>query len=240
MMGWRTCGATLLAAFAMNLGARAWAVEPAAAHPYSGDFFHRSTLTGDWGGARNTLAEKGITLDMSVTQVGQGVVSGGKDSSWQYGGRGGLTGHLDTQKLGLWPGILTVELEGNWTDSVQQQHRGTHAGEQQSALPVPTGTNVAQLPALNFAQFLSPYFGVIFGKLATVTATSGDMNEFAHGKGDTQFLNLALNFNSAFLFHRSYSPLGAGVIVLPTRTPTRRSRTSQSRDQRRCHDLGLR
>ena len=84
--------------------------------------------------------------------------------------------------------------------------------------PVPFGTNVA-LPALNFAQFVSPYFGVIFGKIATVTATSGDMNEFAHGKGDTQFLNLALNFNSAFLFTVPYSPLGAGVIVLPTKDP---------------------
>ena len=39
------------------------------------------------------------------------------------------------------------------------------------------------LPALNFTQFLSPYFGLSFGKFATITSTSGDMNEFAHGKG---------------------------------------------------------
>jgi len=42
--------------------------------PYSGDIWHRSTLTGDWGGVRNDLAAKGITFDMSLTQVGQGVV----------------------------------------------------------------------------------------------------------------------------------------------------------------------
>ena len=102
----------------LSLSGPVRAEEAAPGHPYSGDFFSRSTLTGDWGGARNDLAAKGVTFDVSVTQVTQGVLSGGKDSSWQYGGRGDLTAHLDTQKLGLWPGgFLTVELEGNWTDS---------------------------------------------------------------------------------------------------------------------------
>ena len=34
--------------------------------PYSGDFWHRSTLTGDWGGFRNDLAAKGVTTDISL------------------------------------------------------------------------------------------------------------------------------------------------------------------------------
>ena len=90
----------------------------AAAQPYSGSVFTRSALTGDWLGTRNALAEKGITFDASVTQVTQGVVRGGKDSAWEYGGRGNLTGLLDTQKLGLWPGgFLNVEFEGNWANS---------------------------------------------------------------------------------------------------------------------------
>lgn len=186
---------------------------------YSGDFFRRSTLTGDWGGARNDLAAKGITFDASVTQVGQGVLSGGKDSTWQYGGRGDLTGHLDTQKLGLWPGgFLTVELEGNWADSVNGSTGALATANTNQIFPVSVGTNVA-LPALNFAQFLSPYFGVMFGKFATMTATSGDMNEFAHGKGDTQFMNLAFNINPTLLVTVPYSPLGAGMIVLPTKDP---------------------
>ena len=53
--------------------------------PYSGDLLSRSTLTGDWGGYRNQWAEKGITFDLSITQVGQGVVNGGKSGAWQYG-----------------------------------------------------------------------------------------------------------------------------------------------------------
>jgi len=83
--------------------------------PYSGDWLSRSTLTGDWGGVRNDLAQKGITFDLKFTQVLQGIVDGGKDSSWESGGRGNLLFNVDTQKLGLWPGgFLTVEVEGNY------------------------------------------------------------------------------------------------------------------------------
>jgi porin len=78
--------------------------------------------------------------------------------------------------------------------------------------PLPTGNNVA-LPAWNFAQFLLRYAGVTVGKFQTVSG--GDMNEFAHGKGDTQFFNTALNVNPALLVV-PYSTLGAGAIVLPT------------------------
>jgi len=111
-----------------------------------------------------------------------------------------------------------VELEGNWADSVNGSTGALMTANSNQLYPVPIGSNLA-LPALNFAQFLSPYFGVMFGKFATMTATSGDMNEFAHGKGDTQFLNLAFNINPTLLVTVPYSPLGAGVIVLPTKDP---------------------
>jgi porin len=57
------------------------------------------------------------------------------------------------------------------------------------------------------------------GKYATLTSNSGDMNEFAHGKGDSQFMNFALNFNPVILPTVAYSTLGTGVIVLPTKDP---------------------
>ena len=202
----------------MIVGVQAGA-EEAGTHPYSGDFFTRSTLTGDWGGARNDWAAKGVTFNASLTQIGQGVVDGGKNGSWEYGGRGDLTGHVDTQKLGLWPGgFLTVELEGNWSNSVSGKTGALLPVNTNQLFPLPTGDNVA-LPALNFAQFLSPYGGITFGKYATMTETSGDMNEFAHGKGNTQFFNTALNINPTLLMTVPYSTLGAGVIGLPTKDP---------------------
>ncbi len=190
--------------------------EPAA--NYSGDFWTRSTLTGDWWGARNQLAEKGITFDVNVTQIGQGVVAGGKSGQWQYGGRGDIILNLDSQKLGLWPGaFLNLEAEGNWASSVNPNTGALMPVNSSQTFPLP-GENF-DLDSLNFTQFLSEYAGLTIGKYATITSTSGDMNEFAHGKGATQFMNMAFNFNPILAFTVPYSTLGAGAIVLPTKDP---------------------
>jgi porin len=45
------------------------------------------------------------------------------------------------------------------------------------------------------------------------------MNEFAHGKGDTQFMNMAFNVNPVTALTVPYSTLGIGVIAWPTRDP---------------------
>ena len=187
---------------------------------YSGDLLNRSTLTGDWGGARNDLAAKGFTIDFGLTQIEQGVVGGGKDSTWEYGGRGDLTANLDTQKAGWWPGgFVGLEVEGNFSKSVNRNTGALMAVNSSQIYPVTNNGDNLNISALNFAQFLSHYFGLTIGKYATITPTSGDMNEFAHGKGDTQFLNLAFNFNPVLAVTVPYSTLGAGGIVLPTTDP---------------------
>jgi len=183
---------------------------------YSGDFLKRSTLTGDWGGARNDLAKKGVTFDLNLVLTEQGVVEGGKNREWETGGRGSLLFKVDTGKLGLWPGgFLTAELEWNFGKGVNLRNGGLMPVNTNQIFPVPAEEGVA-LPALNFTQFLSEYAGVVFGKLDT---SSGDMNEFAHGKGDTQFMNMAFNLNPALLMTVPYSTLGAGLIILPTKDP---------------------
>ena len=203
-----------LATFAVTTGAG----EAPSATPYSGDIWNRSTLTGDWGGLRNQLAEKGVTLDLSLTQIGQGAVHGGKSGAWQYGGRGDIILNLDSQKLGLWPGaFLNLEAEGNWASAVNGNTGALMPVNSSQIVPQP-GENF-DLVSLNFTQFLSPYFGLTIGKYATVTATAGDMNEFAHGKGDTQFMNMAFNFNPLIALTVPYSTLGTGLIVLPTKDP---------------------
>jgi porin len=186
---------------------------------YSGEFWTRSTLTGDWGGIRNDLAKKGVTIDFNVTQIGQGNVDGGKKINWQYGGRGDLTLNVDTQKLGLWPGgFITVEVEGNWDKSVNPDTGALSPVNTNQVFPM-TGSDQLNIPAVSVTQFLSHHFGVFIGKVATITPTSGDMNEFAHGKGDTQFFNTALNFNPAMLVTVPYSTLAAGAVILPTSDP---------------------
>jgi porin len=224
----RLCGGRLLLfRFVLLLGllcpitgAFAGEQQPAAdSGPYSGDLLTRSTLTGDWGGVRNDLVKKGATIDLNLTQIGQGAVSGGKSSNWEYGGRGDLTLLLDTGKLGLWPGgFLKAELEGNFGNAVNAKTGALMAVNTNQIFPV-TGQDDICLSTLNFTQFLSERFGLFFGKVATITSTSVDMNEFAHGKGDTRFMNTAFNFNPVLLVTVPYSTLAVGMVLLPDKDP---------------------
>ena len=205
--------------FGMLLGAHVGLQDSSATDPYSGDVWSRSTLTGDWGGLRSELAAKGVTLDMNVTQVGQGVVGGGKNGAWEYGGRGDLILNLDSGKLGLWPGgFFNFEMEGNWASSVNPKTGALMPVNHSQLYPLSPG-DIFGVPAWNFTQYLSPYFGLTIGKFATITANSGDMNEFAHGKGDTNFMNEAFNVNPLTAVTVPYSILGTGLLVSPSKDP---------------------
>jgi porin len=209
-------GVVFIFLFGMSLGVQVWAEESVPAKSYSGDFWSRSTMTGDWGGTRNEWAAKGIKFDMNLTQIGQSVVSGGKNIGWEYTGRGDLTLKIDTQKMGLWPGgFFSCEVEGNFNKPINLDTGGIMPVNANQLFPTP-GKRELNIPEVKFTQFLSHYFGVTLGKLDT---TSGDPNEFAHGKGDKQFFNLAFNINPVLLLTVPSSTLGAGLIILPTKDP---------------------
>jgi len=194
------------------------AEEPARADPYSGDFLDRSTLTGDCGGSRNDLADKGVKFDANVVQTYQGVVDGGTNDAWEYGGRGDLTTSLDTGKLGLWQGgSFTVELEGNWGKAVNRYSGALSTVNSNQAFPV-VGETLFAVPDVHYMQIFSPHVAWFVGKLDTIV--TGDLNAFAHGKGDTQFMNLAFNINPVLVMTVPYSTLGTGIVFLPAEDPS--------------------
>ena len=182
-----------------------------------GDIANSPTLTGDWGGTRTQLEEKGVKFDLTLTQVFQGVLHGGLDKGWQYGGRESFTLNLDTQKMGLWPGgFLMIEGEGNYGEFVALNQTGTLLPPNSNAFfPEPDGPQF-DLVAFTAMQFISPNIGFMVGKFDT---SSGDANAFAHGKGDRQFLNINFSFNPIIVVTAPYSTLGAGIIILPTGKP---------------------
>lgn len=207
---------TCIVATMLCLVAGAAAGQQNAAPSYAGDLASRSTLTGDWGGVRDDMAAKGVTIKADLTQTGQGVVDGGVDDSWEYGGRADVNGQLDTGKMGWWPGgFLDVELEGVWAESVNPHTGALLPADTNHLFPEP-GNGQFGVPRLSFTQFLSKYGGVSIGKMQTVS--TGDLNEFAHGKGDDQFFNVGLNVNPVLLIV-PYSTLGVVGIVLPTADP---------------------
>jgi porin len=73
---------------------------------YGGDLLNRSRLSGDWGGRRTDLANKGVQVDVDWTQYVQGVVDGGLDRKTRYGGHVDYLINLDLMRMGLIPGAL--------------------------------------------------------------------------------------------------------------------------------------
>ncbi len=189
--------------------------EPASIWPqpdYTGDLWSRRHLTGDWGGLRTTLAEHGVTLSVDLLQTYQAVVDGGRDENDAYGGSADYELHVETERLGLWPGgFLRVFGESRFGKFVNADAGVLLAPSIDSLFPLPE--TITTLTNVSYVQFLAEWVAILGGKLETL---DGDQNAFASGRGKTQFSNLALVLNPALLRSVPYSALGGGLLfVLP-------------------------
>ena len=198
-------------------GSVAWAQLPQI-EDYRGDLWSRPALTGDWGGLRNTLANKGINLDVDLVQGVLGLNTGGsfrnQDSMrYPYGGHAQYDLNIDTGKLGLWPGgFLHIMGESQFGSYLQGKQTGALLPPNAAALyPIPFDETTT-LTSVVFTQFLAKWFGIYLGKLDTF---GGDMNALAH-EWKTQFMNTGFGPNPVTFNTFPYSTLGAGLIVLPT------------------------
>jgi porin len=199
------------------VGGVAWAQLPQI-QDYSGDLWSRPALTGDWGGLRNTLAKKGINLDVDLVQGVLGLNAGGsfrnQDSvRYPYGGHAEYTLNVDTGKLGLWPGgFLHIMGESQFGSYLNGKETGALLPPNAAALyPLPFDETTT-LTSVVFTQFLAKWFGLYLGKIDTF---SGDANAFAH-EWKTQFMNTGFGPNPVAFQTIPYSTLGAGVLLLPT------------------------
>ena len=164
-------------------------------------------------GQARLLVQDLVQLEVDFVQTFQGMVDGGIDEGSEYTGSLDYVLKLDIQKLGLWPGaFVLVRGETLFGDAVNGQIGSLMASNADALFPVP-GEDLSTLTDLNIVQFLHPMAGIVLGKISTL---DGDANEFAHGRGTDQFLNLALALNPVTLRTVPYSGLGAGLIVVPT------------------------
>jgi carbohydrate-selective porin OprB len=72
--------------------------------PAPAGFLTSSYLTGDWWGARSSLADNGVNFDIRYTSTYQGLLSGTGDEDFNYGGKVDAFINLDSGKMGLWNG----------------------------------------------------------------------------------------------------------------------------------------
>lgn len=182
---------------------------------YSGDFSKRSYLLGDLGGKRTEWANKGFTFDVGYNQYFQSVTDGGIDTDSEYGGTIDYNINLDFDRMGLIPGgLLQMRAVSRYGDSVN--------GIAGTAIPVntdathPTTANADAdvslwLPVINYTQFLSEKLALSVGKYDTYDTA----NEFAGGRGRSQWWNMNLNMPVSAALIIPYSTLGVSALYMP-------------------------
>ena len=182
---------------------------------YSGNFAKRSYLLGDFGGKRTEWAKKGFTFDIDYNQYFQAVTDGGADTGSEYGGTIDYNINIDFDRMGLIPGgLLQMRAVSRYGRSVNDISG--------SLIPVntdathPTTSSMDEdvalwLPVINYTQFLSEKFALGFGKYDTYDSS----NEFAGGRGRSQWWNQNLNMPVSPALIIPYSVLGANALVMP-------------------------
>jgi porin len=181
---------------------------------FTGDIWTRAKLTGDWFGLRTKMANNGVQLDVDNVHTFQSVTSGGLDTTSRYLGNAEIVLKLDSQKMGLWPGgFLLVRGEAPFGAGVNLATGALLPVNTRPILSSPASDEMV-LSHVVLTQFLHEKFAIALGKLDT---SGGDANEFAHGRGDEKFMNLAFSLNPVALRNVPYSTLGVGLVFLPTK-----------------------
>lgn len=189
---------------------------PPATPNYSGDLMHRSTLTGDWGGLRNDLACKGITLDVNTHNIIQGNAHGGADTKngFRYSGSAHYTLTLDTEKMGLWKGgTILLHAENKWKNGIQDKVGSLMPVNLDAFKPTRDESEMALSEWILFQALFEGKLVLIGGKLDGTRAF--DRNVFANDER-SQFMNLALRNNPVLPAFVPYTNLGVGFILNPT------------------------
>ena len=225
-------GATRLAFLALLLASHAAAQEstPRESKPapepqhgilplekYDEDIWKREHLLDDPWGARSWLAEKGLSFSIDYTQVLQSVVHGGLHERTKYGGSVDYLASLDLDRLGVIPGgLVRFRAESRYGNSVNGDSGAVSPVNMDGLVPLTRELDTdipITVTSLNYTQFLSPHIGVLAGKIDTL---DGDLNEFASGRGTSQFMNSNFIANGVFVVGLPYSTLAVGAVWLPT------------------------
>jgi len=185
---------------------------------YTGDIWSREYLTGDWEGTRTDLVNNGIRAEIQWTQVVQSVVDGGTTTATKYGGSFDFNLRVDLMRMGVMPGaLISFRAESKYGEAINDRIGTLMPANIDAFFPLksPQDEDIPlTITNLNYTQFLGEQFGLTIGKFDTL---DGDPNEFAGGRGVSQFMNANFLFHSPGALIVPYSTIGGGVIIIPNK-----------------------
>jgi porin len=149
----------------------------------------RETLTGDWGGARTWLAERGVTVQLEFTEFYQGMISGSGNNDFKPVGRSDGFVNFDTGKLGLWSGGgLNTHLEYRSGDGTLFRGGSLLPTNTGAALPL-SETEQLVASSVYLTQRFSDSTSLMMGKINVIDLLARD--PFFGGWGIHRFQNVA-------------------------------------------------
>jgi len=158
------------------------------------DFWHRETMTGDWGGTRSEWKEKGVELEFKSTNFYQGIASGGTNHNSEYTGLFESTWKFDLGKVAGWK-YWSSEIKTQWRFSgpAITGTGGINASNTAAIIPAASGS-VVSITAVNFTRIIpkdlkkGDLYVVSFGRYNLLDLLDED---FFAGGGIERFLNIA-------------------------------------------------
>jgi porin len=145
-------------------------------------------LTGDWGGARTSLAANGLALRGDVTGFLQGQVAGTGDKVWDASGRYDAFADLDFGKMGLVQGLgFHVHGEGRFGQG--QSSFGGQLWPANTGAALPLGGESFAASSLYFTQAMGKRTLLLLGKINAVDLLASD--PVFGGWGTQRFQNIA-------------------------------------------------
>jgi hypothetical protein len=185
-----------------------------------GDFWSRTQLSGDWGGARTDLARSGFFFDLYSITAYQAVTSGGLKTGGAILQNTQLSINIDTGRAGLWAGgLIHVTLESRDGSSPQDTFTVGSTAPQYTglAIPGPFFTNDVLPTEYFLLQSLTPKVSVLLGKNDILTLA--DQTLFGNSYKD-YFANFNFNKNPMALNFFNTTSLAALGVWTPTNRVT--------------------
>lgn len=179
--------------------------------------YEKTTLTGDWNGARRDLAERGILFELDLSQYAAVNAHGEVNTNHAvvFPGTHDYYLRLDFARMGLWEGgLLTLHGQTHYARSINCEVGANIPVDFDSLQPVRDASCVTALSEFYYAQALSEKFILALGKIDII---GGREDELLGTQERDQFLNTGLRTNPAVAPFIPYTPLALAAIYLPNK-----------------------
>jgi len=177
----------------------------------------RDKLSGDWGGLRTDLGERGIDFEFRFNQYYQDVTSGGLNENGEYAGKLDYIVNVDGEKLGLWKGLfLNLHAEYQYGDTIMPD-AGALAFNNTSLLYPTPGDTATEVTGWSITQGLyqkgDTAVALTAGKIHIADLLNQAWPFLEMGKNG--FMNFNVNVPAASIApYIQLSHLGTALIVL--------------------------